>query len=96
MTFQPPVGRRPALVIQNDVGNRWSPTTIVAVLSSAPRSDYPFLVHLAADELSSPAWVHCESLDTVLTTRLEEKLGALSPQAMSAVDRALKVSLGLK
>lgn len=96
ITFQPPIGRRPALVVQNDVGNRWSPTTIVAVLSSAPRSDYPFLVHLGADELGSPAWVHCESLDTVLTTRLEEKLGTLSPQAMSAVDQALKVSLGLR
>ena len=92
ISFPPPVGRRPVLVVQNDVGNRWSPTTIVAVLSSAPRSDYPFLVHLGADELGSPAWVHCESLDTVLTTRL----GTLSPQAMQAVDQALRVSLGLK
>ena len=96
MTFPPPVGRRPVLVVQNDVGNRWSPTTIVAVLSSAPRSDYPFLVRLAADELGALAWVHCESLDTVLISRLEEKLGALSPQTMGAVDQALKVSLGLK
>ena len=96
MTFPAPVGRRPALVVQNDVGNRWSPTTIVAILSTAPRGDYPFLVSLAADELGTPAWVHCESLDTVLISRLEEKLGALSPQAMRAVDQALKVSLGLK
>jgi mRNA interferase MazF len=96
LTFPPPVGRRPALVVQNDVGNRWSPTTIVAVLSSAPRSDYPFLVSLAADELGALAWVHCESLATVPTSRLEEKLGTLSDQAMHAVDQALKVSLGLK
>jgi mRNA-degrading endonuclease toxin of MazEF toxin-antitoxin module len=68
----------------------------VAVLSSAPRSDYPFLVGLAADELGTSTWVHCESLDTVLMSRLEEKLGALSAQAMSAVDQALKVSLGLR
>jgi mRNA-degrading endonuclease toxin of MazEF toxin-antitoxin module len=40
--------------------------------------------------------VHCESLDTVLISRLEEKLGALSAQAMSAVNQALKVSLGLR
>ncbi len=96
MTFQPPVGRRPALVVQNDVGNRWAPTTIVAVLSTAPRGDYPFLVGLAADELGTPTWVHCESLNTVLVSRLEEKLGALSPQAMRAVDQALKVSLSLR
>ena len=96
MTFQPPVGRRPVLIVQNDIGNRWSPTTIVAALSTAPRTDYPFLVSLAAEELGAPNWVHCESLDTVRITRLEEKLGALSPQAMAAIDKALKVSLGLK
>jgi len=96
MTFPPPAGRRPALVVQNDVGNRWSPTTIVAVLSTAPRSDYPFLVSLAAGELGTPAWVHCESLDTVLISRLEDTLGALSAEAMRAVDQALKVSLGLR
>lgn len=96
MTFPQPAGRRPVLVVQNNVGNRWSPTTIVAVLSTAPRSDYPFLVSLAAEELGTMAWVHCESLDTVLVSRLEDKLGALSPQAMCAVDQALKVSLGLK
>lgn len=96
MTFRPPVGRRPALVVQNDVGNHWSPTTIVAMLSTAARADYPFLVSLAANELGTPNWVHCESLATVQISRLEEKLGALSPQAMAAVDRALKVSLALK
>ncbi len=45
---------------------------------------------------ATPAWVHSESLDTVLISRLEEKLGALSPQAMRAVDQALEVSLGLR
>jgi mRNA interferase MazF len=96
ITFPGPVGRRPAVVIQNDVGNRSSPSTIVAVLSTAPRRDYPFLVNLAADELGTPAWVHCESLATVLISRLEEKLGTLSPQALRAVDQALKVALALK
>lgn len=96
MTFPPPIGRRPALVVQNDVGNRLSPTTIVATLSTAARADYPFLVSLAAHELGTPNWVHCESLSTIRTSRLEEKLGALSPQAMAAVDQALKISLALK
>jgi len=96
MTFPPPVGRRPALVVQNDVGNRYSPTTIVAMLSTTARADYPFLVCLAAHELGAPNWVHCESLATVHVSRLEERFGALSPQAMAAVDRALKVSLSLK
>ena len=96
MTFPPPAGRRPVLVVQNDVGNRWSPTTIVAVLSSAPRSDYPFLVRLAADELAPSRGSTASRSTPSSISRLKEKLGALSPQTMGAVDQALKVSLGLK
>jgi len=95
-TFPAPVGRRPALVIQNDVGNRSSPSTIVAIVSTALRSDYPFLVKLELTELTERAVVHCETISTVPASWLEGKLGTLSPQAMRAVDQALKVSLALK
>lgn len=96
VTFSQPAGRRPAVVIQNNAGNRWSPATIVASLSTAPRPDYPFVVALDQKELGKPAWVHCESISTVEVSQLEEKLGSLSPEAMRAVDQALKISLGLK
>ena len=96
MTFAAPAGRRPVVVVQNDVGNRSSPTTIVASISSSPRRDYPFLVRLAPEELGTPAWVHCEMLNTVAVSRLEERLGTLSPEAMRTVDEALKVSLALR
>jgi mRNA interferase MazF len=96
LTSRQPVGRRPVLVIQNDAGNRWSTATIVAFLSTAPRRAYPFMVALEAGELRQPAWVHCETLTTAAVSRLEDRLGALSPEAMRAVDQALKISLALK
>jgi mRNA interferase MazF len=95
VTFAQPVGRRPVLVIQNDAGNRYSANTIVAHVSAAPRRDYPFLVALDAAELGKPSWVHCESINTIPSAMLEERLGSLSSQAMSRVDEALKLSLGL-
>jgi mRNA interferase MazF len=94
-TFGRPVGRRPVLVIQNDVGNRYSPTTIVAHVSTTPRRDYPFLVALAS-ELDKPSWVHCETISTVPMAMLEERLAVLSSEAMARVDEALKNSLALR
>jgi mRNA interferase MazF len=96
VTFPAPVGRRPALVVQNDVGNRSSPSTIVAIVSTAPRPDYPFLVSLAAPELGQATVVHCETISAVPIAWLEEKLATLSAAALAAVDQALKVSLGLR
>jgi mRNA interferase MazF len=94
VTFGEPVGRRPVLVVQNDVGNQHSPTTIVAHVSATPRRDYPFLVALEA-ELERPSWVHCETLSTLPVDMLEERIAVLSPEAMRRVDAALKDSLAL-
>lgn len=94
VTFAEPVGRRPVLVIQNDVGNRNAPTTIVAHVSAAPRRDYPFLVALEA-ELDRPSWVHCETITTIPLAMLEARLAVLSPEAMARVDAALGNSLAL-
>jgi mRNA interferase MazF len=95
VTFAEPVGRRPVLVIQNDIGNRHSPNTIVAHVSAAPQRDYPFLVALDAGALGKPAWVHCETLNTIPSALLEERLATLAPATMLAVDGALTHSLGL-
>lgn len=94
VTFGQPVGRRPVLIVQNDVGNRHAPTTIVAHVSATPRRDYPFLVALGS-ELDRPSWVHCETLSTVPVEMLEERLAVLSPEAMGRVDEALRNSLAL-
>lgn len=95
VTFAQPVGRRPVLVIQNDVGNRHSPSTIVAHVSATPRRDYPFLVALDEADLGRRSWVHCETITTLPTAMLEERLGVLGAGSMARVDRALKRSLGL-
>jgi mRNA interferase MazF len=95
VTFAEPVGRRPVLVVQNDVGNRHSASTIVVHISATPRRDYPFLVALDAGELGKPSWVHCETVNTIPGDLLEERLGTLAPGTMLKVDEALKNSLGL-
>jgi len=91
-------GFRPALVIQNDVGNRHSPTTIVAAISAAPERPYPFLVRLAAGEggLERDSAVNASQILTVDKVRLARRLGSLSAERMREVDRALKISLGLE
>ena len=95
VTFAEPVGRRPVLVVQNDVGNRHSPSTIVLHVSATPRPDYPFLVALDAGETGMPAWVHCETINTIPSELLEERLATLAPATMLKVDEALRDSLGL-
>ena len=95
VTFAEPVGRRPVLVVQNDVGNQHSPNTIVAHVSAKPRPDYPFLVAIDRAELGQASWVHCETLNTLPMGMLEERLGMLGTETMSRVDEALKTSLGL-
>lgn len=82
-------------MVQNDVGNRNSSSTIVAHISATPRRDYPFLVALEAGELGKPSWVHCETITTIPVNLLEERVATLAPATMLRVDEALKNSLGL-
>lgn len=92
-------GRRPVLIIQNDVGNRSSPTTIVAAVTSQPRRRrYPFHVPIASEEsgLRLDGTVLCEQIQTVDQRRLGGPAGALSAVKMREVDLALHYSLGLE
>ena len=90
-------GKRPALVIQNDTGNKYSPTTIVAACSTADIKAYPFIAHVRAEEsgMDRDSSVNLAQIMTVDRTRLETKLGQLSKEKMLAVDGALKLSLGI-
>jgi len=91
------IGIRPALIIQNDIGNRFSPTTIVAAVSTRQRRPYPFHVNITAQESGLPqdSMVKCEQIQTIDQTRLGRLAGALSEQKMQEVDLALKRSMGL-
>ena len=63
--------------------------------AATPQRDYPFLVALDAAELGTPAWVHCETLNTIPSALLEERHGALTAATILSVDDALRHSLGL-
>ena len=103
VTFDPVVGSeiaktRPALVIQNDIGNRASPVTIVAAFRSQVRQrTYPVEVLVRAPEggLKVDSVVRLNQIRTVDKSRLGKRLGALKPQTMATVDRAIAISLGL-
>ena len=89
-------GLRPALVIQNDIGNKYSTTTIVAALTTAVEKSYPFLVKVTAKESRLPkdSTVNLAVILTIDKARLGDKCGELSEAKMAEVDKAIKASLG--
>jgi mRNA interferase MazF len=90
-------GRRPALVIQNDVGNRHSPTTIVAAMTTRiAEKQYPIEVRLPDDLFGKPSTVLCGQVLTVSQVRLVgPPVARLDAAIMTEVDSALRLSLGL-
>ena len=90
-------GLRPALVIQNDTGNKYSSTTIVAALTTSVKKSYPFLVKVTAREsgLTRDSTVNLAVIMTIDKNRLVDKCGELSEAKMAEIDEAIKVSLGL-
>jgi mRNA interferase MazF len=91
-------GRRPALVIQNDTGNRTSPTVIVAACTTSLGKFYPFLIPITADESGLPkdSVINLSHIMTIDKNRLEDKCGRLNREKMDKVDMAIKMSLGIK
>jgi mRNA interferase MazF len=91
-------GTRPVLVIQNDIGNEYSSTTIVAAITSQTKKRMPVHVEVTAGESGLPkdSVILLEQIRTVDKERLEKKLGRLQKAKMAAVDRALCKSLALE
>ena len=89
-------GRRPALVIQNDIGNEKAPTTIVAAISGSVRI-YPMNVPVNPPEggLDQPSIIKTSQILTVSKERLEKRLGRLTKDTLDDVGRAIKLSLAL-
>ena len=91
-------GRRPALIIQNDIGNQYSPTTIIAAFAAPRRrKDYPFVVNIGSKESGLPKGcsVNLAQVITIDKARLVKKSGGLSESKMNEIDQAIKYSLGL-
>ena len=91
-------GLRPVVIIQNDTGNRHSPTVIIAAISSKANAKAKLPTHRlipAGNGLALPSIVLAEQIRTVDKCRLSERAGQLREDDIRAVDRALAVSLGL-
>lgn len=90
-------GIRPVLVIQNDVGNRYSPTVIVlAVTGQLNKARLPTHVPIDCEGtgLVKDSVVLAEQIRTLDKRRLRERIGALKPEVMARVSEAVKISLG--
>ena len=90
-------GVRPVLIIQNDMGNRHSPTVIVAAITSQMKKPrLPTHVAISPEEsgLKRPSVVLLEQVRTLEKSRLHRYLGKVDASAMERVERALGVSLG--
>lgn len=91
-------GMRPVLIVQNDVGNRYSPTVIAAAITSQQnKAKLPTHIEISAKAvgLSRNSVVLLEQIRTLDKRRLKEKMGTLDTQLMQRVDDAIAVSFGL-
>ena len=91
-------GLRPVLIIQNDVGNKYSPTVIAAAITSKmDKTKLPTHIDVYAERvgLAKDSVILLEQVRTLDKRRLKEKMGHLDDEVMSAVNSALAVSFGL-
>ncbi len=85
---------RPVLVIQNDVGNEFSPTTIIAPLTSKIyEKKYPFVVSISV--LQKQSSILLNQIRTIDKRRISKNVGSLNLDSLRKVDSAIKVSLAL-
>jgi mRNA interferase MazF len=91
-------GTRPVLILQNDIGNKYSPTTIVAAITSRiKKAKLPTHVEICAEEhsLEKDSVILFEQVRTIDKRRLKEKITNLDTDTMLKIDEALAISLGL-
>ena len=91
-------GVRPVLVVQNDVGNKFSPTIIIsAITSQINKAKLPTHIEINADDygLAKDSVILLEQIRTIDKKRLRERIGRLDDELMEKVNEALSVSFGL-
>ncbi|MCD8028416.1 MAG: type II toxin-antitoxin system PemK/MazF family toxin [Erysipelotrichaceae bacterium] len=90
-------GYRPVLILQNNKGNKYSTTVIIAPISSRlTKNDLPTHVIIETDFLEKKSVILLEKIRTIDKKRIDEKLGCLSYCLMEKVNRAIKTSLDIK
>ncbi|MBQ4136559.1 MAG: type II toxin-antitoxin system PemK/MazF family toxin [Clostridia bacterium] len=91
-------GLRPVLIVQNDIGNKYSPTVIAAAITSQiGKTKLPTHIDVFADRygLAKDSVILLEQIRTIDKKRLKEKMGHLDDALMSRVDDAISISFGL-
>ncbi|MBO5733753.1 MAG: type II toxin-antitoxin system PemK/MazF family toxin [Clostridia bacterium] len=91
-------GTRPVLVVQNDVGNKFSPTVIIAAITSQiNKAKMPTHIEISADGsgLLKDSVILLEQVRTIDKKRLREKIGRLDDELIARVDEALGISFGI-
>jgi len=92
-------GVRPVIVIQNDIGNKYSPTVIIAAITSQiNKAKLPTHVEISSEDygLNKDSVVLLEQIRTLDKRRLKEKIGHMTDEDMQKVNDALLISVGLK
>ena len=90
-------GLRPVLIIQNDIGNKYSPTVIAAAITSQlNKAKLPTHIEIRAGDYGLPkdSVILLEQIRTIDKRRIKEKIGVLAAETMKRADRALLISLG--
>ena len=90
-------GTRPVLIVQNDVGNKYSPTVIVAAITSKlNKAKLPTHIELDASTygLEKDSVILLEQIRTIDKARLQQKIGNLDNQTLESVNKSLLISLG--
>lgn len=91
-------GVRPVLIVQNDVGNKYSPTVIVAAITSQiNKAKMPTHIEISATEygLNKDSVILLEQIRTIDKKRLREKTGHVDTELMELIDEAISISFGL-
>lgn len=92
-------GVRPVIIIQNDIGNKYSPTVIIAAITSQiNKAKLPTHVEISSEEygLNKDSVVLLEQIRTLDKRRLKEKIGHMTNEDMLLVSEALLISIGLQ
>lgn len=90
-------GKRPVIILQNDIGNKHAPTTIIAPITSrTTKAKLPTQVWLSVtDGFRVDSMVMCEQIRTISKSRLIKKIGQAQEDEMKLIDEAIKISLAV-
>jgi mRNA interferase MazF len=88
-------GRRPVVVISDDVFNNRSGTVIAMAITSQPqRAGFPLTLQLRSAKLPKPSWVKISQIRTLATSRIEKKLGSVSADELAKLIEGLNEIIG--